>query len=84
MSHISLTVLVSEPWRDRFGQVVANCRLAGMTIERELVAIGVIAGSIDETRVSALSAIAGVDAVEPERTTHAMPDHPGPDSPSEV
>ena len=82
MPRISLTVLVSESWRDRFGQVAANCRLAGMTIERELVAIGVIAGSIDEARVSALTAIAGVDAIEHGRTTRAMPDRTGPGSSS--
>lgn len=72
MSQISLTILVNTAWRDRFPQVVENCRQAGMIIERELVAVGVIAGSIDEDSVSTLTQIEGVYAVEPERTNWGL------------
>ncbi|TEA79172.1 hypothetical protein [Allopusillimonas ginsengisoli] len=68
MPCIKLTVLVSETWRSRFPEVVENCRRAGMVIERELVAVGIISGSIDESAVNILAKIEGVQAIEPERT----------------
>jgi hypothetical protein len=67
MSQIKLTILVCASWLDRFPVVVENCRLAGMVIERELVATGVITGSIEEDSIAMLMQVEGVDAVEPER-----------------
>lgn len=72
MSRVNLTILVNTSWRDRFPQVVENCRQAGMTIERELIAVGVIAGSIDEASVSTLEQIEGVHTIEPERTNWGL------------
>lgn len=72
MARIHLTVLVHETWRDRYPQVVEHCRQAGLTVERELIAVGVIAGSIEENLLAALAAIEGVSAVEPERINRAL------------
>lgn len=72
MSRINLTILVNTSWRDRFPQVVESCRQAGMTIERELIAVGVIAGSIDEASVGVLEQIEGVHTIEPERTNRGL------------
>jgi hypothetical protein len=72
MARIRLTVLVRDAWRDRYPLVVEHCRQAGLTVERELVAVGVIAGSIEEELLAALSAVEGVSAVEPERINRAL------------
>lgn len=72
MSQINLTILVNTAWLSRFTEVVESCRLAGMSIERELIAIGVIAGSIDESSIAALEQIEGVYTVEPERTNWGL------------
>ncbi|WP_276809606.1 hypothetical protein [Castellaniella defragrans] len=72
MARIRLTVLVRETWRDRYPLVVEHCRQAGLAVERELVAVGVIAGSIEEDRVPGLARVEGVSAVEPERVNRAL------------
>jgi len=72
MARIRLTVLVREAWLDRYPLVVERCRRAGLTVERELVAVGVIAGSIEEDLVAALMGVEGVSAVEPERVNRAL------------
>lgn len=72
MARIHLTVLVHETWRDRYSQVVEDCRQAGLTVEREMIAIGVIAGSIEEHLLAALASIEGVAAVEPERISRVL------------
>ncbi|WP_323000194.1 hypothetical protein [Castellaniella sp.] len=67
MARIRLTLLVREDWRDRYPAVLERCRQAGLVIERELAAVGAIAGSIDEGQLLALEAIEGISAIEPER-----------------
>lgn len=72
MSQIKLTILVHEAWLDRFPQVVESCRQAGLVVQQELVVIGVINGSIDESSVETLTRIEGVRAVEPERMNRGL------------
>lgn len=72
MARIRLTILVREAWRDRYPLVVEHCRQAGLTVERELVAVGVIAGSIEEDLLTALMGVEGVSAVEPERINRTL------------
>ncbi|MYN13281.1 hypothetical protein GSY71_09015 [Pusillimonas sp. TS35] len=67
MSRVHINIIVQEAWRPRFPQVVENCRRAGIEIEHELVAVGVITGSIDSGRLATLAVIEGVAAIEPER-----------------
>lgn len=72
MSQIKLTILVHEAWLNRFPQVVESCRRVGLVVQRELVAVGVINGSIDESSVETLTRVEGVRAVEPERTNRGV------------
>ena len=53
-------------------EVVENCRRAGLVVQRELIAVGIIIGSIDENSVSVLTQIEGVRAVERERTNWGL------------
>lgn len=73
MPRIRLTVLLREDWRDRYPLILEACRRAGLDVERELEAIGAIAGSIEEDHLAALSAVEGVSAVERERTNSIRP-----------
>lgn len=72
MAQVHLTILVHEDWRDRYSLVLEHCRQAGLTVERELVAMGAIVGSIEEDRVAALACVEGVSAVEPERMNRGL------------
>lgn len=72
MAQVKLTILVQEAWLDRFPTVVDHCRQAGMRIERQLVTVGVITGTIEQNRVATLNHIEGVSAVEPERVNRGL------------
>ena len=72
MAQVRLTVVVRETWLDRYPLVLAHCREAGLVVERELVTVGVIGGTIDEDRLADLAGIEGVSAVEPERTNRVF------------
>ncbi|AEC18662.1 hypothetical protein PT7_0122 [Pusillimonas sp. T7-7] len=72
MSNIQLTLSVEESYMGRYAEVVENCRRAGMLVERQLVTVGVITGTIDTSKVQALSHIAGVRNVEPSRTNRCL------------
>jgi hypothetical protein len=63
-----VNVSVDQSKLDRFADVVAEIRRAGMKVEQELDAIGVVTGSIDSDKIDQLRKVAGVAAVEPEHT----------------
>lgn len=71
MAQVKLSITVQEDWRDRYAAVVENCRRAGLDVEQELVAIGVIIGCADEGCVAALANTEGILAVETARTNQA-------------
>ena len=60
-----------------FSNVEAQCRKAGMKIRNRLRELGIITGTIDETKSSLLDAIPGVKNVEKQRTYQS----PDPDNP---
>lgn len=72
MAQVRLTILVQEGSRDRYGQVVEDCRQAGLVVEQQLVSVGVITGCIDEERIPNLTMIAGVAIVETQRTLRGI------------
>jgi hypothetical protein len=57
--------------------VVDALRDAGLRVREVLTAVGVVTGTVDGDRLSSLSAVPGVAAVEPERTIGLPP----PDTP---
>lgn len=72
MAEIKLTILVHEHWRNRFPAIVEECRRVGLTVESELVSIGVITGCIEEERMPGLVRVDGVSAVEPQRVQRGL------------
>jgi hypothetical protein len=79
MSPVSVPVVISVA-DDRLGDmgtVVDALRAAGLRVDRVLMVAGVITGTVDGDRISSLSTVPGVAAVETERTIGLPP----PDSP---
>ncbi|QKV96524.1 hypothetical protein HUT19_36520 [Streptomyces sp. NA02950] len=62
---------------DRFAEVVAAARRAGLTVTREQDVLGSLSGTIEEDRIPALEAVDGVDSVDRDRTVRLPP----PDAP---
>ena len=61
-----VTVTVADSHAGDVEEVAERLRRAGMQVDRVLPAIGIVTGSIDATAVSALAALPGVAAVEPQ------------------
>jgi hypothetical protein len=68
-----ITISVADDALDRIDDVVAALENSGMHIDQVLRPIGVITGSAETQRVQALGAVAGVAAVEPQRTVQLPP-----------
>ncbi|MBL3668898.1 hypothetical protein JL475_23455 [Streptomyces sp. M2CJ-2] len=68
-------VLAVDP--DRFAEVVAALRRAGLTVTGEQPILGTLSGTVPEDRIPALEAVDGVDSLDRERTIRLPP----PDSP---
>ena len=68
-------VLAVDP--DRFAEVVAALRRAGLTVTGEQPILGTLSGTVAEDRIPALEAVDGVDAVDRELTIELPP----PDEP---
>lgn len=66
-------VLVSVA--DGYGvdDVAAACASAGLQVEKVLRGVGVVVGTCDDEHRSALSALAGVGSVEPDREVRLDP-----------
>ena len=68
-----VTISVADDAIDRIDEVVAALEGGGLQVEQVLRPIGVITGSVDTRHVRALGSVAGVAAVEPQRTVQLPP-----------
>jgi len=73
VSKITLTLSVDDAYLDRFPEVVEDAAAAGLHIDRQLDAIGIVTGSIDSQQLAALRSVAGVARVEPVRQFQIAP-----------
>ncbi len=71
MATILVSIIVDEASLTRFSEIVASCKAAGMQVQRELTAIGVISGMIEASRMQVLAQIQGVRHVEQSRDVAA-------------
>lgn len=73
MPRTKLSVSVDDAHLNRVPEVARALERAGLKIEEELEAIGVITGEIDDAKVDDLHRIEGVAHVEPERRVGIAP-----------
>lgn len=64
MSEIKVLVSVDDDHLSKFPQVVDDAKSAGMTIDEQMDAIGVISGSIDSSQEALLKNVEGIAHVE--------------------
>ena len=77
MANEQVNVSVADDELGRFAEVVRSMRDAGLEVEQELEALGVVSGSIAPDKLPNLRQVKGVTAVETARTYRLPP----PDSP---
>lgn len=73
----NVVVTLSESGRRKAASVLDALRKAGLTSASLLESVGIVTGSVDVAKRAKLSAIAGVESVEVDRTTTIAP--PGSD-----
>lgn len=72
MTDTELSVLVETAYLSRYAEVVENCRKAGLRVQRQMTAIGVITGTIETSRMGELYRVAGVRKIEPSHVNRCM------------
>lgn len=73
---VRLNIVLAEDWLDRADVVLASLERAGLLIENVSVGTGVVTGSIEPAHRDRISGLAGIAAVEVDRTFRL----PTPDS----
>jgi hypothetical protein len=68
-----VNVSVTDDCLDRFSEVVKRIEKAGLKVEQQLEAVGVVTGSIDVDKNADLNQVPGVAAVEPVRAYQLPP-----------
>ena len=77
MSKMKVVVSVDDDHLSKFPQVVDEAKSAGMTIDEQMHAIGIISGSIDSSQEDLLKNVKGIEHVESARDYQIAP----PESP---
>jgi hypothetical protein len=72
MSRKKLQILVEQSSLDRFSEIVESCRLAGMTVERQMRTVGVFSGFVEESLLDDICKVPGVCEVEESREVHGL------------
>jgi hypothetical protein len=67
MAKIRLSLSVNDSHLKQLGKVAKAAKKAGMKVEQQLDALGVLTGSIDADKVDRLRGIEGVSSVEQDR-----------------
>jgi hypothetical protein len=73
MAKVRLSLSVSDSHLKQLSQVAKAAKKAGMKVEQQHDALGVLTGSIDEKKLSALHRIEGVSHVEEQRAVGIAP-----------
>jgi len=67
---IDVTVMVDDEHKDSVAKVARDLKGKGFVLHESLDAIGVLTGSAPATSIPALTGVAGVSAVEENRTDY--------------
>ena len=69
----TVIVSVADDHLDSFAEVVRRIKKAGLKVEQQLEAVGIVSGTIDSTKLAALDKVKGVAAVERSREFQIAP-----------
>lgn len=67
MDKVRVNITIDDAHADQMDQMAEQLKGAGLEIEQTLSTLGIVTGSIEKDKVSALSEITGVEAVEEDR-----------------
>ena len=73
MDKVQVTISIGNAHMDQLEQISEQLTTAGLEVEQTLSTLGVITGSVETEKMSALSEVSGVESVELNRTIQLAP-----------
>ena len=73
MDKVTVNITIGDAYLEQIDQVTEDLKAAGLEVEQTLSTLGIVTGSIESEKVSSLSEVTGVDAVEADRTITLPP-----------
>lgn len=67
MDKVKVNITIDDAHADEIDQVAEQLKAAGLEIEQTLSTLGIVSGSIEKDKVSSLSEVTGVEAVEEDK-----------------
>ena len=64
MSKVEVIVKVDKNYKDKLPEIAARCKSAGMSVEQQMGALGMISGSVEKSAIGKIEKIEGVAYVE--------------------
>ena len=64
MPKVEIIVKIDDAFQAKMSQIADECKAAGMSVEQQMSAIGMISGAIERSGISKLEQITGVSYVE--------------------
>ena len=64
MSRVEVIVKIEKNYKDRLSDIAAQCKNAGMNIEQQMSALGMISGTVERSAIGKIEKIDGVAYVE--------------------
>ncbi|MBX2863113.1 MAG: ketohydroxyglutarate aldolase [Leptolyngbyaceae cyanobacterium MAG.088] len=77
MSKVQVTISVDDAHLEQLDQVAEQLKEAGLEVDQTMSTLGIVTGSVDSEKMSALSDVVGVESVEVDKTITLPP--PGSD-----
>ncbi|MGH2534238.1 MAG: hypothetical protein ACRDJW_18370 [Thermomicrobiales bacterium] len=68
-----VNIAVADDYLDHFSEVVSDAERAGLQVEQELEALGIVSGVIEYTRLAGLYRVKGIATVDQERRYQLPP-----------
>jgi hypothetical protein len=75
MAKIDVIVSVDDGRLNEFSKIVKAMRSAGLKVDEEMAAVGVVAGSVESNALPKLRQVDGVAQVEQSRSYNLAPPH---------
>ncbi len=77
MSKVQVTISIDDAHLEQIDQVADQLKAAGLDVDQAMSTLGIVTGSVDSDKMSALSEVEGVGSVEVDKTITLPP--PGSD-----
>ncbi len=73
MAKVNVSISIKDDHLSRFAEAVEHVKKAGLQVDQAMPAVGVITGSIEQSKIASLQQLASVANVEESRSFQIAP-----------